>query len=121
MNTTRTLSQAILSGCLLIAAACSSEESPEEEAEGAEAVTLTTRDDVTISGDHYSASSGTPGLLLLHMNPAAGNDRSNWPATFIEQLHANDWHLLVIDRRGTGQSGGPWPCAAPGPGPMAHI
>jgi pimeloyl-ACP methyl ester carboxylesterase len=106
MTTNHRLSGTIFFGCLLTASACSTPQSPEETAEGAEAVTLTTRDDITLSGDHYPAASGSPGLVLLHMNPAAGNDRTNWPATFIDQLHAHDWHLLVIDRRGTGLSEG---------------
>jgi len=90
---------------LSIALGCTAEEST-EKAEGAVPVTLETRDEVSLGADHYPGSDAAPGLVLLHMNPAAGNDRSNWPASFIERLHGNEWHLVVMDRRGAGESEG---------------
>ncbi len=69
-------------------------------------VTLTTRDDVQLVADYYAASGpDRPGVVLLHMIPPS-NDRSTWPVDFVEQLHAHDWGIVVVDRRGAGDSGG---------------
>jgi pimeloyl-ACP methyl ester carboxylesterase len=69
-------------------------------------VTLLTDDGVSLVADMVPASEpGRPSVILLHMNPVAF-DRTDWPLDFIEQLNANDWNLLVPDRRGAGESGG---------------
>lgn len=73
--------------------------------EGRLSVTLETRDGVSLAADHYPAAAGRPGLVLLHMHPG-GNDRSNWPCSFIQALSNQDWAVVVPDRRGTGGSGG---------------
>jgi pimeloyl-ACP methyl ester carboxylesterase len=75
------------------------------ELPGRLAVTLQTRDGVSLSADHYPAAAGRPGVVLLHMHPG-GNDRTNWPCGFIESLQGRDWAVVVPDRRGTGGSGG---------------
>lgn len=73
---------------------------------GAELVELTTRDDVTLVADWYdSGVSGSPAFVLLHMIPP-NNDRTNWPANFIDRLVEQGWSALVVDRRGAGASGG---------------
>ncbi len=69
-------------------------------------VTLTTRDDVSIVGDYYpAAAAGSPGVVLLHMIPPSW-DRSSWPDSFISSLSGAGYSVLVIDRRGAGDSGG---------------
>jgi pimeloyl-ACP methyl ester carboxylesterase len=73
--------------------------------DGRREVSLKTRDEVTLAADHYPAEPGRPGLVLLHMHPG-NNDRSNWPCDFVEALAAQDWAVIVPDRRGTGGSGG---------------
>ncbi|MEN0061911.1 MAG: hypothetical protein AAGA48_07140 [Myxococcota bacterium] len=72
----------------------------------AEVVTLTTRDDVSLEADFYAADgTGGPAFVLLHMIPP-GNDRGNWPASFISALSEEGWAVLALDRRGAGNSGG---------------
>ncbi len=74
-------------------------------AAGAELATLQTRDGVCLAGDHWTGADGAPGVLLLHMNPEA-NDRSNWPVAFAALLRERGLHVLRLDRRGAGDSGG---------------
>jgi len=69
-------------------------------------VTLTTRDGVDLEADYVPAdSAGAPGFCLFHMIPP-GNDRTNWPTAFVEALADEGWAVLVVDRRGAGNSGG---------------
>jgi pimeloyl-ACP methyl ester carboxylesterase len=75
--------------------------------EGASTVQLTTRDDVTLVADLYPASTTErPGVVLLHMTPRGPWNRTDWPTDFIEKLHAHDWAVIAVDRRGAGDSGG---------------
>ncbi len=84
---------------ILALSACTRDPSPG-------AIALRTRDGVTLAADYYPASSpGRPAVLLLHMIPPS-NDRTNWPADFIEALRSRDWSVLAVDRRGAGDSGG---------------
>ena len=76
-----------------------------EEASGVEVVSNTTRDDVTLAAEYNGASAGRPGIVLLHMIPPQWS-RHDWPDEFLEQLNAHDYHVLPIDRRGAGDSGG---------------
>lgn len=69
-------------------------------------IALLTRDEVELVADLYPASDrGRPAIVLLHMVPPSW-DRTSWPIEFVERLHAHDWHVLVLDRRGAGESGG---------------
>jgi pimeloyl-ACP methyl ester carboxylesterase len=69
-------------------------------------VTVTTRDSVDLVADYYAASGpGRPGVVLSHMIPPS-NDRSSWPVDFVTRLQAHDWGVVVVDRRGAGDSGG---------------
>lgn len=75
--------------------------------EGAEILTLTTRDAVSIEADYWAASSDErPAVVLVHMDPSSGANRSNWDGTYLQLLIDSDWHVLVPDRRGTGGSTG---------------
>jgi pimeloyl-ACP methyl ester carboxylesterase len=74
---------------------------------GSGEITLTTRDEVSLVADYYPAEvAGSPALLLLHMNPSGGFDRSNWPADFIATFTDAGWTVLNLDRRGSGDSEG---------------
>jgi X-Pro dipeptidyl-peptidase (S15 family) len=74
---------------------------------GPEVVTMDTDDGVTLEGDLYTTGSANgPAAVLLHMNPAGGNDRSNFPSDFIDAVVAQGISVLNIDRRGAGNSGG---------------
>lgn len=67
-----------------------------------ERVELKTADGLTIVGDHYKESPGSPGILLLHMMPAT---RQSW-MPFAEKLHEAGFGVLAIDLRGHGESSG---------------
>ena len=70
----------------------------------AEQVELTTADGVTIAGTHYKAEPPGPGILLLHMMPAA---KESWRG-FAVKLNEVGIGVLAIDLRGHGESdGGP--------------
>lgn len=82
---------------------------------GAEVLSLTTLDGVSLEADYYPAPPGAPAALLLHMIPPHW-ERSSWPAAFIEGLRAKGWAVLALDRRGAGASGGDPEEAYTGPG-----
>lgn len=71
-----------------------------------EVVTVQTRDGVTLEADLYPTGIAEgPAFVLLHMIPPA-NDRTGWPASFIDRLVDQRWAVLALDRRGAGASGG---------------
>lgn len=73
---------------------------------GSGVITLETRDGVALEADYYPQDqAGAPALVLLHMVPPS-NDRTNWPASFIEALYDEGFTVLVPDRRGAGGSEG---------------
>lgn len=76
-------------------------------------VKMETRDGVKLTADVLPGDPGAPGFVLLHMGPP--NDRTNWPDEFREQLNANGWWVVALDRRGAGDSKGNPQEAAFGP------
>lgn len=71
-----------------------------------EVVTFATEDGETLEGDLYTTGvAGGPAAVLLHMIPPF-NDRSNYPAGFIEALTSRGITVLNVDRRGAGGSTG---------------
>jgi len=69
-------------------------------------ITLTTRDDLVLEADYRpAAAAGAPALCLVHMIPP-GNDRSNWPTSFLDAVEAEGWAVIAFDRRGAGGSEG---------------
>ncbi|MCB9745806.1 MAG: hypothetical protein H6740_24740 [Alphaproteobacteria bacterium] len=69
-------------------------------------ITLTTRDGVELVADYLPAEAeGAPAVVLLHMIPPNW-DRTTWPEDFRQALYAQGWSVLVVDRRGAGDSGG---------------
>ena len=75
--------------------------------EGAEVLTLTTRDEVSIEADYWAASStDRPLVVLVHMDPSGSANRTNWDGNYIQLLIDSDWSVVVPDRRGAGGSGG---------------
>ena len=84
-------------------------------------VALETADGVALVADWYPASRpDRPAVLLLHMIPPSW-DRSSWPGAFISALQAEDWAVLVVDRRGAGGSGGAARDAYEGPGGQRDV
>lgn len=75
-------------------------------------VTFPTEDGVRLTGD--LSPGGPRGVVLLHMIPPS-NDRSNYPAAFIEALTARGFTVLNVDRRGAGDSEGEARAAYEGP------
>jgi pimeloyl-ACP methyl ester carboxylesterase len=75
-------------------------------APGVGVIELETRDGVTLEADYQpSQTQGAPGIVLLHMIPP-GNDRNNWPVSFVDALAAQGWSVVRLDRRGAGGSEG---------------
>lgn len=69
-------------------------------------VKLSTDDGLTLEADYYgSGAARGPAAVLLHMVPPT-NDRTNFPAAFIEALTAAGIAVLNVDRRGAGKSEG---------------
>lgn len=78
-------------------------------------VTFTTSDGVTLEADFLpSGQVGGKAAVLLHMIPPS-NDRSNYPASFIDALAGAGYTVLNVDRRGAGNSGGEPQAAYEGP------
>jgi hypothetical protein len=72
-------------------------------ADSKQIVQLTTDDGLTLEADLWSpAACNGAGVVLLHMTPSGGNDRTNYPDAFIEKLVARDLTVLNVDRRGVG-------------------
>lgn len=81
---------------------------PSELACGGEeaVVQFSTDDDVQIVADYRPAATPNQGaVVFVHMVPPA-NDRTTWPASVRDAVSALDLNVLVIDRRGAGESGG---------------
>lgn len=77
-------------------------------------VELATDDGLALAADLYGAGVGAPAAVLIHMHPPGGFTRADWPADFIASLVAAGLNVLVVDRRGAGDSEGD-PDDAPGP------
>ncbi|MEM9865011.1 MAG: alpha/beta fold hydrolase [Myxococcota bacterium] len=72
----------------------------------AEVVRFETSDGVELEADRYEPSTPSGlGVVLLHMIPPS-NDRSNYPAAFIDALSERCALVLNVDRRGAGGSAG---------------
>ena len=65
-------------------------------------VSLQAPDGVTLKATYYSAANPGPGILLLHM---CNSDRRAW-STLAPKLAAAGFHVLALDYRGYGESGG---------------
>jgi len=69
-------------------------------------ISLETADGETLEADWWPAASADRGaIVLLHMIPP-NNDRSGYPLSVREALHALDVSVLNVDRRGAGGSTG---------------
>lgn len=68
-------------------------------------VTLTTSDDIKITGTHYSAQGeNKPGVILLHMLSRSRKDMSD----LAEILQESGYPVIAIDLRGHGESDLNW-------------
>lgn len=72
---------------------------------GRSVVSFETSDGVKLEADLSVAGPDTRPVVLLHMIPPS-NDRSNYPAPFIEALESRQLTVLNLDRRGAGGSEG---------------
>jgi pimeloyl-ACP methyl ester carboxylesterase len=83
------------------------EYTPDPKPQGGEVVTVTTRDSVDIVADYYASSSADrPLAVFVHMDPTGSSNRDNWPGEVLQPLVDADWAVMVLDRRGAGDSGG---------------
>jgi len=62
---------------------------------------LTTNDGTKIAYDYF-AGAGTKGVVLVHQLPS---NRKSW-AQLVPKLQEKRWHVIAIDYRGRGESGG---------------
>ena len=75
---------------------------------------LAAPDGTKLAATYYPASRPGPGILLLHQ---CNRDRSSWNALAAE-LAAKGFHVLTLDYRGYGESGGtPYTTSRSGAGP----
>lgn len=65
-------------------------------------VTLKAPDGVSLKATYYSPGRPGPGILLLHM---CNTDRTSW-APFAAKAAERGYHVLALDYRGYGESGG---------------
>jgi pimeloyl-ACP methyl ester carboxylesterase len=72
-------------------------------AAGQTAIDIKAPDGVLLKASYYSAGRPGPGLLLLH---ACNRDRSSWTG-LAKAAAAQGFHVLALDFRGFGESGGP--------------
>ncbi len=66
------------------------------------AASLAAPDGTKLAATYYSGGKAGPGILLLHQ---CNRDRSSWNA-LAEELARKGFHVLTMDYRGYGQSGG---------------
>jgi dienelactone hydrolase len=66
-------------------------------------VTLTAKDGTVLKATYHAAKEPGPGLVLLHQ---CNRDRSSWSA-FAQAAAARGYHVIALDFRGFGESGGP--------------
>jgi pimeloyl-ACP methyl ester carboxylesterase len=95
----------------LFAIACTASDPVDSEPDGpppggVETVQLETRDGVTLIADVVEGEPGAPAVVLLHMTPTGGWNRTDWPNDFLTALNDRGWWVLALDRRGAGESGG---------------
>jgi dienelactone hydrolase len=72
--------------------------------------TIAAADGVKLAATYYSGSQPGPGILLLHQ---CNQERSSWNA-LAESLARGGFHVLTMDYRGYGESGGPRHLDLPG-------
>lgn len=93
---------------VLVAVGCTKGRTPADSGDAVvpvgTVITLETRDGVTLEADYQPTADKGPGIVLLHMIPP--NDRTNWPASFRQQLFDAGIAVLTVDRRGAGASEG---------------
>src|SRR5689334_4622448 len=65
-------------------------------------IDLRSPDGIGLKGSYFSPGRPGPGVLLLH---ACNRDRSSWTG-LATALAARGFHVLALDYRGYGQSGG---------------
>ena len=68
-----------------------------------ETVTLTASDGLTLKGTYFPAGKPGPALMLLHQ---CNQDRASW-VSFAAKAAARGYHVMTVDYRGYGESGGP--------------
>lgn len=93
--------------CALVAprSACAARAADEEKPPAPRIVDLTANDGTKLKATYYSASQPGPGVLLLHQ---CNQQRKNWDE-LATQLAASGIHVLALDYRGYGDSGGDHP------------
>jgi len=95
-----------LFGILAVAVACTAQEAPAPRV-----VDLTASDGTKLKATYFAASKAGPGVLLLHQ---CNQQRKNWDE-LAGRLAAAGIHVMTLDYRGYGESGGTRFLDMPGP------
>jgi len=95
-----------LFGILAVAVACTAQEAPAPRV-----VDLTASDGTKLKATYFAAAQAGPGVLLLHQ---CNQQRKNWDE-LAGRLAAAGIHVMTLDYRGYGESGGTRFLDMPGP------
>jgi dienelactone hydrolase len=95
-----------LFGMLAVAVACTAQEAPAPRV-----VDLTASDGTKLKATYFAAAKAGPGVLLLHQ---CNQQRKNWDE-LAGRLAAAGIHVMTLDYRGYGESGGTRFLDMPGP------
>ncbi len=90
-----------LSTCSALAIPAAAQNAPRRDA-GPRDIDLTAQDGVKLKATYYPAAKPGPGIMLLHQ---CNRDRSAW-RHLATQLAAQGFHVMTLDYRGYGESGG---------------
>lgn len=91
-----------LSACCALALTAAAQNAPRPDASEPRDIDLTAQDGINLKATYYPADKPGPGILLLHQ---CNRDRSAW-SSLATQLAAKGFHVMTLDYRGYGQSGG---------------
>ncbi|MGH9792856.1 MAG: alpha/beta fold hydrolase, partial [Candidatus Acidiferrales bacterium] len=91
-----------LSTCSVLAFTAAAQNAPRPDASGPRDIDLAAQDGAKLKATYYAAAKPGPGIMLLHQ---CNRDRSAW-RNLATQLAAKGFHVMTLDYRGYGESGG---------------
>ncbi len=91
-----------LSTCSVLAFTAAAQNAPRPDASGPRDIDLSAQDGTKLKATYYAAAKPGPGIMLFHQ---CTRDRTAW-TNFATQLAAKGFHVMTLDYRGYGQSGG---------------
>ncbi|MGH9816612.1 MAG: alpha/beta fold hydrolase, partial [Candidatus Acidiferrales bacterium] len=92
-----------LSAGSALAITAAAQNTPRPDASGPRDIDLTAQDGTKLKATYYAAAKPGPGIMLLHQCNREG--RGTW-TNLAAQLAARGFHVMTLDYRGYGESGG---------------